>query len=176
MEKEISYYEKLAKEDLILLLIEQRGLKLDYDYQHFRFVIAKIDGVSIGTTRCVGDGGYHFFLCDVIVHRDFQRLGIGSMLINKFLQFVDDTVEEGETAWKDILRGFYGGFAENLAGKRPGIITNIKVYGNIVQFPYCHPVILKKMQERALCIDKGICQRLFRCPRIRGPRHRPPSP
>lgn len=62
------------------------------------FVIAKIDGVSIGTTRCVGDGGYHFFLCDVIVHRDFQRLGIGSMLINKFLQFVDDTVEDGETA------------------------------------------------------------------------------
>ena len=46
MEKEISYYEKLAKEDLILLLIEQRGLKLDYDYQHFRFVIAKIDGLQ----------------------------------------------------------------------------------------------------------------------------------
>ena len=45
MEKEISYYEKLAKEDLILLLIEQRGLKLDYDYQHFRFVIAKIDAL-----------------------------------------------------------------------------------------------------------------------------------
>ena len=45
MEKEISYYEKLAKEDLILLLIEQRGLKLDYDYQHFRVVIAKIDAL-----------------------------------------------------------------------------------------------------------------------------------
>ncbi|MBR7146310.1 MAG: type I DNA topoisomerase [Oscillospiraceae bacterium] len=26
-----------------------------------------------------------------------------------------DTVEEGETAWKDVLRGFYGGFADSLA-------------------------------------------------------------
>ena len=43
--KEIAYYKKLAREDLILFLIEQRGLKLDYDYQHFRFVVAKIDAL-----------------------------------------------------------------------------------------------------------------------------------
>ena len=45
MEKEIAYYKKLAREDPILLLIEPRGLKLDYDYQHFRFVVAKIDAL-----------------------------------------------------------------------------------------------------------------------------------
>ena len=45
MEDEIAYYEKMAKEELILLLIEMRGLKLDHDYQHFRFVVAKIDAL-----------------------------------------------------------------------------------------------------------------------------------
>lgn len=62
------------------------------------FAIARIDGKVVGTTRCVGDGGYHFFLCDVIVRQDMQRNGIGSILINKFLDFVDNTVEKGETA------------------------------------------------------------------------------
>ncbi|MBQ5739990.1 MAG: type I DNA topoisomerase, partial [Oscillospiraceae bacterium] len=51
---------------------------------------------------------------------------VTQLMKDKFADIVDlkftarmekqlDTVEEGETAWKDILRGFYGGFAENLA-------------------------------------------------------------
>ena len=62
------------------------------------FVIARVDGKVVGTTRCVGDGGYHFFLCDVIVHPDYQKNGIGRMLIGKFMEFVDNTVGHGETA------------------------------------------------------------------------------
>lgn len=61
------------------------------------FNIARIDGEVVGTTRCVGDGGYHFFLCDVIVKPQFQGQGIGRKLVESFFRFVDDTAEKDET-------------------------------------------------------------------------------
>ncbi len=63
--------------------------------------------------RVVGDGGYVFFICDVIVHPDYQSQGLGRKIIENVLGWLEDQVEEGETIMVNLMSAmnkeeFYG--------------------------------------------------------------------
>ena len=62
------------------------------------FAITALDGEKeVGSARVVGDGGYQFFISDVIVRPEYQGQGIGremlSRLMDKALSVADVTIE-----------------------------------------------------------------------------------
>lgn len=66
-------------------------------------IIAVYDEKPIGMARVVGDGGYVFFICDVIVHPDFQSRGIGRRIIENVLGWLENQVEDGETIMVNLM-------------------------------------------------------------------------
>lgn len=68
--------------------------------------IAQDNEQPIGMVRLVGDGGYVFFICDVIVHPDYQSQGIGRMLITKTLDYIEHLVGEDETVMVNLMSAY----------------------------------------------------------------------
>lgn len=66
-------------------------------------VVIKKDEKTIGMARVVGDGGYVFFICDVIVHPSFQSKGLGRLVIENVLSWIDDQVNPGETVMVNLM-------------------------------------------------------------------------
>ena len=76
-------------------------------------LIALDDGKPVGMARVVGDGGYVYFICDVIVRPAYQSRGLGRRIIEQVLQWLEDQVEEGETIMVNLMSAmnkeeFYG--------------------------------------------------------------------
>ena len=69
-------------------------------------LVATIDGKPVGMARVVGDGGYVYFICDVIVHPDYQSNGIGRELITQVLSWIESQVEEGETVMVNLMSAY----------------------------------------------------------------------
>lgn len=66
--------------------------------------IIAVDGdTPVGMARVVGDGGYVFFICDVIVHPKYQSKGLGRKLIERVLGWLEDQVDEGETIMVNLM-------------------------------------------------------------------------
>jgi GNAT superfamily N-acetyltransferase len=57
-------------------------------------VCAVSKGEVIGTARVVGDGYTVFYIQDVIVHPDYQRQGIGQVMMEKVMEYIDRTACE----------------------------------------------------------------------------------
>ncbi len=57
--------------------------------------VAFCDGQPIGMGRVVGDGAIICYIQELIVHPDFQRMGIGKMLMEKLVSYVESITEEG---------------------------------------------------------------------------------
>lgn len=66
-------------------------------------IIAVDDGNAIGMARVVGDGGYVFFICDVIVHPAYQSHGLGRKIIENVLAWLEEQVDEGETIMVNLM-------------------------------------------------------------------------
>lgn len=47
------------------------------------------DGQAVGMGRVIGDNAIYFHLQDVIVRRDWQGAGVGSMIMKELLAYVD---------------------------------------------------------------------------------------
>ena len=76
-------------------------------------VIACDGTVPVGMARVVGDGGYVYFICDVIVHPDYQSQGLGRKMIEDVLRWLETQVHEGETIMVNLISAmnkeeFYG--------------------------------------------------------------------
>lgn len=69
-------------------------------------VVAKAGDETIGMARVVGDGGYVYFVCDVIVSPDHQAKGIGTALIDNVLSWIENQVEVGETVMVNLMSAF----------------------------------------------------------------------
>ncbi|MCM1244947.1 MAG: GNAT family N-acetyltransferase [Roseburia sp.] len=66
--------------------------------------IIAVDGdTPVGMARVVGDGGYVFFICDVIVHPQYQSKGLGRKLIERVLAWLEAQVDEGETIMVNLM-------------------------------------------------------------------------
>lgn len=68
------------------------------------FTIIAMDGnTPVGMARVVGDGGYVYFICDVIVSPAYQSHGLGRRLIEQVLAWLESQVEEDETIMVNLM-------------------------------------------------------------------------
>ena len=66
-------------------------------------VIAYDGDKPVGMTRVVGDGGYVYFICDVIVRPSYQSQGLGRRLIETTLAWLESQVSPGETIMVNLM-------------------------------------------------------------------------
>ncbi|MBQ2798726.1 MAG: GNAT family N-acetyltransferase [Ruminiclostridium sp.] len=77
------------------------------------FAITALDGEKeVGSARVVGDGGYQFFISDVIVRPEYQGMGIGREMLNKLMNCALSVADDGETIMINLMsakdkEGFY---------------------------------------------------------------------
>jgi len=89
-------YNELSAEEFILLWetvwgqgpsLEQTRLALE----HTLFRVSVFDGDTIvAMARMIGDMGLDYYIKDVVVRPEYQRKGIGRILINELLKFIND--------------------------------------------------------------------------------------
>ena len=51
-------------------------------------VCALIDNKAVGMARVIGDGGLTYYILDVIVIPEYQRQGIGTVMMNRVMGFI----------------------------------------------------------------------------------------
>lgn len=57
----------------------------------FYAVVAVTDSQQVvGMGRIIGDGAIYFHISDVIVHPDYQKMGIGRMIMNKLMETLEN--------------------------------------------------------------------------------------
>ena len=66
-------------------------------------IIARDGDKPVGMTRVVGDGGYVYFICDVIVRPEYQSNGLGRRLIETTLAWLEDQVDGDETIMVNLM-------------------------------------------------------------------------
>ncbi len=77
------------------------------------FAITALDGEKeVGSARVVGDGGYQFFISDVIVRPEYQGMGIGREMLNRLMDKALSVADDGETIMINLMsakdkEGFY---------------------------------------------------------------------
>lgn len=73
-------------------------------------VCAMLDGEVVGFGRVVGDGQVYFYLQDIVVHPDHQGKGIGRMITDDIMKYIQEHSPDksfvGLMAAKDMAR-FY---------------------------------------------------------------------
>ncbi len=78
---------------------EQTRLAMD----HTLFRVSVYDGGRIAAmARVIGDMGLDYYIKDVIVRPEYQGQGIGRMMINEILQFVNDNGVEGTEIFVEL--------------------------------------------------------------------------
>jgi GNAT superfamily N-acetyltransferase len=97
MNKLIIKHNELTAEEFILLWeavhwgpgpsLEQTRLAMEHTL--FRVSVFDEDQI-VAMARVIGDMGLDYYIKDVIVRPDYQGKGIGRLLINEILQFIDD--------------------------------------------------------------------------------------
>ncbi|WP_053947696.1 GNAT family N-acetyltransferase [Halolamina sediminis] len=58
-----------------------------------RYAVTVVDGTgeTVGMARIVGDGGAVYHVCDMAVHPDHQRQGLGSQMMDALMDWIDET-------------------------------------------------------------------------------------
>lgn len=59
-------------------------------------VAAKADGKTIGMARVISDGGYVYYIADVVVHPDYQGNKIGKTMMQMIMAYLKDHRSEDE--------------------------------------------------------------------------------
>lgn len=89
-----------ASVDFITIHPKRARIALD----HSLYTLVAMDhDTPVGMARVVGDGGYVFFICDVIVHPSYQSQGIGRAIIEQILSWLESQVEEKETIMVNLM-------------------------------------------------------------------------
>ena len=75
--------------------------------QHsFYLCVAVCGDQPVGMARIVSDGGYTYFITDVIVHPDYQSFHIGTELISRVLDYIEKDVVDGETVMVSLMAAY----------------------------------------------------------------------
>lgn len=72
----------------------------------FYLCVAMSGEDAIGMTRIVSDGGYTYFITDVIVRPDYQGYHVGTELISRALDYIQKDVLEGETVMISLMAAY----------------------------------------------------------------------
>lgn len=73
----------------------------------FYLCVAVCDNKTVGMARIVSDGGYTYFITDVIVHPDYQGHHIGTELIRRELDYIQKDVVAGETVMVSLMAAYH---------------------------------------------------------------------
>lgn len=109
MNKLIIRHNELTAEEFILLWqsvhwgqgpsLEQTRLAME----HTLFRVSVFDGGQIvAMARVIGDMGLDYYIKDVIVRPEYQKKGIGRLLIGELLQFINDHGVEGTDIFVEL--------------------------------------------------------------------------
>lgn len=53
-------------------------------------ISVEMNGKIIGMGRIIGDGARIFYIQDVVIHPDYQRIGIGTQIMEKLLNYIEN--------------------------------------------------------------------------------------
>lgn len=68
------------------------------------FILVAMNGQTpVGMARVVGDGGYVYFICDVIVRPAYQSQGLGRQIIEQVLDWLEHQADKGETIMVNLM-------------------------------------------------------------------------
>ena len=94
------YNDLRASVDFIQILPRRARTALDNSL----YILVAMDGdTPAGMARVVGDGGYVYFICDVIVRPSYQSQGLGRQIIENVLDWLEHQVEEGVTILVNLM-------------------------------------------------------------------------
>lgn len=100
----VEEYNKLRKSvDWILVTEKRAAIALG---NTFYLCVAMAGEEPVGMVRVVSDGGYTYFITDVIVKPEYQRNHIGTELITRTLDYIQKDVMEGETVMVSLMSAF----------------------------------------------------------------------
>ncbi len=101
-------YNELSAEEFISLwetvwgqgpTLEQTRLAME----HTLFRVSFYDGDKIvAMARVIGDMGLDYYIKDVVVRPEYQRKGIGRMLINELLKYINDNGINGTDIFVEL--------------------------------------------------------------------------
>jgi len=60
-------------------------------------VVIRQEGLLVGMGRVIGDGGLFFYIQDVVVDPDFQRQGIGALIMDNIEMYLAGAAKKGAT-------------------------------------------------------------------------------
>ncbi len=66
-------------------------------------IIALDHNRPVGMARVVGDGGYVYFICDVIVRPEYQSQGLGRKIIENVLAWLESIVDKDEVIMVNLM-------------------------------------------------------------------------
>lgn len=72
----------------------------------FYLCVAICEDRPVGMVRIVSDGGYTYFITDVIVRPEYQGYHIGSELIRRALDYIEKDVMDGETVMVSLMAAY----------------------------------------------------------------------
>jgi GNAT superfamily N-acetyltransferase len=76
-------------------------------------VCIELDGAIVGMGRIAGDNAIYLHILDVIVHPEYQRKGIGTLIMNALMGYVETVASENTNIGLMCSQGreeFYKGF------------------------------------------------------------------
>lgn len=89
-----------ASVDFITIRPKRARIALDNSL----YTLIALDGdTPVGMARVVGDGGYVYFVCDVIVRPSYQSRGLGRSIIEQVLAWLESQVDDGETIMVNLM-------------------------------------------------------------------------
>ncbi len=77
----------------------------------FGVIAVDENGDTVGMARIIGDGGMVYHLCDMAVHPDHQRHGLGSRMMERLMEYLEANAPDG--AYVNLMadvEGFYERF------------------------------------------------------------------
>ncbi len=94
-------------------------IKIDEAIKNSIYTITVFDGDNpVGMGRLIGDGIY-FVIVDVVVNPEYQRKGIGTQIVNMFIDYVDkETITGSRSSIQLIAEKGKEGFYEKLGFKK----------------------------------------------------------
>lgn len=94
------YNDLRASVDFITIHPKRARIALDHSLYT---LIAMDNDIPVGMARVVGDGGYVFFICDVIVRPSYQSQGLGRTIIEQILDWLETQVDVDETIMVNVM-------------------------------------------------------------------------
>lgn len=70
--------------------------------QNSKKFVAEIDGQAVGMVRIVTDGGYIAVIVDMIVLPEYQGQGIGKVLMQRVMDYLNNKVQDGERIYVSL--------------------------------------------------------------------------